>query len=66
MTTTVHSPGPCPLLRCLEAGPHNHPVCPDCGAVDHGNAFCVTCVGTWTWMSDEHRAAQIAAIEGRA
>lgn len=39
----VHFDGPCPFLTCLETGPHDHPVCPDCGAVDFGNFSCSTC-----------------------
>jgi predicted amidophosphoribosyltransferase len=36
--------GPCPFLTCLETGPHEHPVCPDCEAVRYGNPFyCATC-----------------------
>ena len=29
----MHFDGPCPFLTCLETGPHDHPICPDCGAV---------------------------------
>lgn len=36
-------PGSCPFLTCLVGQPHAHPVCPDCGAVRYGNAFCETC-----------------------
>lgn len=35
--------GPCPFLTCLQIGPHEHPVCPDCGAVRWGNMYCETC-----------------------
>lgn len=31
--------GPCAFVRCLETGPHRHPVCGACGAVDFGNPF---------------------------
>ena len=27
--------GPCPSLTCFEDGPHEHPVCPKCGAVGY-------------------------------
>lgn len=40
--------GPCPFLTCLETGPHEHPVCPDCGAVRYGNPFgCPTCLAVF-------------------
>jgi hypothetical protein len=39
----VHFDGPCPFLTCLDSAPHDHPVCPDCGAVRYGNMFCATC-----------------------
>lgn len=35
--------GWCPFMFCLVGQPHAHPVCPDCGAVRYGNAFCGTC-----------------------
>lgn len=40
---TMHFDGPCPFLLCLEDGPHDHPICPDCGAVRYGNMYCPTC-----------------------
>lgn len=43
----VHFDGPCPFLMCLETGPHDHPICPDCGAVRYGNLFCKTCRSHW-------------------
>lgn len=43
MTNTIHFPGSCPYLLCLEAGPHDHPVCPQCGAVRYGNIYCPIC-----------------------
>lgn len=45
---TVKLDGPCPLLRCTECGPHEHPVCDVCGAVAYGNAFCRECRDHWT------------------
>lgn len=34
----------CALARCTERGPHRHPVCVSCGAVDFGNPFgCASC-----------------------
>lgn len=56
--------GLCPFLTCADVGWHAHPACPDCGAVRYGNAFCATCVRTWTEISDESRTALLAAIEG--
>ncbi len=43
----VHWDGPCPFLTCLEPGPHDYPVCPDCGTIRNGNINCRTCVSTW-------------------
>lgn len=43
MNTDVMTGANCPFLLCLVAEPHTHPVCPDCGAVRYGNAFCGTC-----------------------
>jgi hypothetical protein len=44
----LHFEGPCPFLGCLDPGPHDHPVCPDCGAVRYGNPFyCPTCEERW-------------------
>lgn len=34
--------GLCPFI-CFEEGPHSHPICPKCGAVNYGNAFCDEC-----------------------
>jgi hypothetical protein len=39
----MHFDGLCPFLTCLELGPHDHPICPACGAVNYGNMFCDTC-----------------------
>lgn len=64
--TAVFVDGPCPFLTCLDAGPHGHDICPECSAVRFGNAFCATCVRSWTWISDESRAQLLAAIEGRS
>jgi hypothetical protein len=33
----------CPFLLCKREGPHTHSVCPVCGAVRYGNAFCEEC-----------------------
>jgi len=41
--SAVHFGGPCPFLTCLETGPHEHPVCPECGAVRYGNFYCPVC-----------------------
>ena len=40
---TMKVDGPCPFLLCLETGPHEHPICPECGAVRFGNLFCPRC-----------------------
>jgi hypothetical protein len=42
-----HSDGPCPFLTCLQTEPHDHPICPECGAVRWGNMFCETCRSHW-------------------
>jgi hypothetical protein len=34
---------PCPFLACLIDAPHEHPICPECGAVRYGNMSCQTC-----------------------
>lgn len=40
----IHMAGFCPFLTCLIDGPHDHPICPNCGAVRYGNPFnCATC-----------------------
>lgn len=39
----VELPGPCPFLLCVQTGPHSHSICPECGAVRHGNIGCKTC-----------------------
>jgi hypothetical protein len=44
---SVRFDGPCPFLTCLQTEPHDHPVCPDCGAVRWGNAYCETCRSHW-------------------
>jgi hypothetical protein len=40
---TIHFDGVCPFLMCLETGPHDHPICPKCGAVRYGNIGCPEC-----------------------
>ena len=71
MSTVISTPsaifidGPCPFLTCLEACPHGHDICPDCGAVRFGNAFCATCVQSWTEVSEETRTEMLGAIEKR-
>lgn len=45
--SAVFTDGPCPFLTCLETGPHGHDICPHCGAVKSGNAFCGTCRSRW-------------------
>lgn len=57
MTKTVHFNGPCPYLLCLETGPHDHPICPECGAVRYGNIFCPTCREHWPEMDAEIQQA---------
>ena len=39
----MHFDGPCPLLLCLADCPHDHPICPVCGAVAYGNISCNEC-----------------------
>ena len=53
----IHFDGPCPFLLCLADCPHDHPVCPVCGAVAYGNIFCEECRGN----VDIHR--ELAIIE---
>ena len=40
---TYHAEGPCPFLLCNMTTPHDHPICPDCGAVRYGSLECPTC-----------------------
>ena len=40
---TVRAASPCPMATCIVAGPHDHAICPDCGAVRFGNISCDTC-----------------------
>jgi len=49
-----HFDGVCPFLTCLLANPHDHGICPDCGAVRFGNISCATC------RSVHERAMQIS------
>ena len=35
--------GSCPFLLCTITKPHEHPICPECGAVRYGNINCETC-----------------------
>lgn len=62
--TSVFIDGPCPFLTCHDTGPHGHDICPECGAVAFGNAFCGTCVRSWLHISDETRRLLLDAIEG--
>jgi hypothetical protein len=32
---TKHFEGACELPRCFEDGPHAHPICPECGALNY-------------------------------
>lgn len=43
MKDKVLFPGPCPFLMCYESGPHYHPVCPLCGALNYSNLYCNLC-----------------------
>lgn len=52
----VRCEGPCALLSCLEAGPHEHPICPTCRAVSYGNAFCEECRSHWPQRHREYMA----------
>jgi hypothetical protein len=46
-TNAIFIDGPCPLLSCLDTGPHGHDICPACDAVQYGNLFCATCRSHW-------------------
>jgi hypothetical protein len=65
-TAAVFTDGPCPFVTCLDTGPHGHDICPECGAVKFGNAFCATCVRSWTHVSEKGRAELLAAVERNA
>lgn len=43
MVEYIEFDGPCPLLLCFAEGPHQHPICPKCGAVGYGNISCDEC-----------------------
>ena len=43
MTEKMHFDGPCPFLLCLAGCPHDHSICPKCGAVGYGNIYCDEC-----------------------
>ena len=59
----IHFDGPCPFLTCLETEPHDHPICPDCGAVRWGNMFCKTCRSHWPKQLQHFRSLLDAAEE---
>ena len=40
---TWHCDGWCPFLLCLQTEAHDHPICPDCGAMRFGALDCPTC-----------------------
>lgn len=61
---TMHFDGPCPYLFCQETGPHDHPICPDCGAVRCGNIFCPTCRRLWMDIGPELQQAIKEALHG--
>ena len=43
MVQYMHFDGSCPFLLCLADCPHDHPICPKCGAVGYGNICCEEC-----------------------
>ena len=45
----------CPFLGCHVREAHEHPVCPDCGAVRYGNMFCQTCTSVRSRDLNPHR-----------
>ncbi len=61
---TVYFNG-CPFLRCLDTDVHAHAACQVCGAVNHGNISCRTCVETWD-CSDDSKRKLLAIIDSRA
>lgn len=40
---TVHFEGVCPFLTCLLTNPHDHYICPKCGALRFGALDCKVC-----------------------
>ena len=54
--STIRFEGPCPFLTCLETNPHEHEICPDCGAVRYGNLYCATCREHWPEELSEFKA----------
>lgn len=70
----MHFDGVCPFVLCLETRPHDHPECPECGALRYGNSFCPTCrayleqepwvEGMYEMMVDAKKEAIIRAHGG--
>ena len=42
-SNVIYFDGPCPFLFCMETEAHDHPICPNCGAVRYGNLDCPIC-----------------------
>jgi hypothetical protein len=56
MAKTITMTKWCPFLLCLKPVPHDHEICPECGAVRYGNLFCGTC----QTLGKERREAGLA------
>ena len=61
MVDKIHFDGVCPLLMCLADTPHEHPICPKCGAVAYGNICCDEC----SRNVDIHRELAIIEIQAQ-
>lgn len=57
----IHFDGVCPLLLCFATGPHDHQICPKCGAVAYGNIYCDECKR----KVDIHRELAIIELQTR-
>lgn len=58
MTEKMHIKGLCPFTFCVETKPHDHEICPECGAVNYGNVGCATCYSQRERQLEEFRALQ--------
>lgn len=64
--SAVFTDGPCPLLTCLDTGPHGHDICPECKAVRFGNLFCRTCLTHQAANGSRTAAELLRRMEGGA
>lgn len=61
ITKMMQFDGPCPFLICQITKPHEHAICPECGAVRYGNMYCDTCKKEYKF----ERAIEQALAKGK-